>query len=129
MDKLVGTKQEGDALQGRGVLQSEEEWEVRNHHLAESLSRLMNEHVRFRTGKALDIGCQKGELTDRYAAATALSWRNLERPNSIRSRPGGAPRPFLHRHDAAREESSHGCRILEGAGPGCLSVDGLARRR
>jgi hypothetical protein len=30
MDKLVGTKQEADALQGRGVLQSEEEWEARN---------------------------------------------------------------------------------------------------
>jgi hypothetical protein len=80
MDKLVGTKQEGDALQGRGVLQSEEEGEVRNHDLAESLSRLTNEHVPFRTGKAPDIGCQKGELTDRYAAATALSWQNLERP-------------------------------------------------
>jgi SAM-dependent methyltransferase len=78
MDKLVGTKQEADALQGRGVLQSEDEWEARNHHLVESLSGLMNAHVRFRTGKALDIGCQNGELTDRYAATTALSWQGIE---------------------------------------------------
>jgi SAM-dependent methyltransferase len=78
MNKLVGTKQEGDALQGRGVLQSKEEWEARNHHLADSLSRLVNENVRFRTGKALDIGCQNGELTDRYALATALSWQGIE---------------------------------------------------
>jgi hypothetical protein len=77
MDKLVGTKQEADALQGRGVLQSEEEWEARNHHLADSLSRLINEHARFRTGMALDIGCQNGELTDRYALATALSWQGI----------------------------------------------------
>jgi hypothetical protein len=38
MDKRVGTMQEGNALQGRGALQSDEEWEARNHHLADSLS-------------------------------------------------------------------------------------------
>jgi SAM-dependent methyltransferase len=78
MDKLIGTKQKGDALHGRGVLQSEEEWEARNHHLAGSLSCLIDEHVQFCTGKALDIGCQNGELTDRYAAATALTWQGIE---------------------------------------------------
>ncbi|MGY8635120.1 class I SAM-dependent methyltransferase [Bradyrhizobium sp. 14AA] len=78
MDRFVGTKQEGDALQGRGVLQSTDEWEARNGQLAGSFSDLINEHVRFRTGNALDIGCQNGELTDRYASATALHWQGIE---------------------------------------------------
>ncbi|QIJ73318.1 methyltransferase domain-containing protein [Methylobacterium sp. NI91] len=78
MTSFAGTKQENDALQGRGVLQSPEEWEARNASLAGSLVGLIDRNVRLRTGRALDIGCQQCELTDRYAVSTPFEWHGLE---------------------------------------------------
>jgi SAM-dependent methyltransferase len=73
-----GTMQEVDALRGEGFLQSPSEWEARNFELAGSLGALIAEHVEVRTGRALDIGCGNGELTDRFGEGLALEWWGVD---------------------------------------------------
>jgi len=63
---------------GRGLLQSEEEWEVRNRVLAESLSRLAERYLRNTNGRGLDVGCQQGDLTDYLNAHTAMAWEGID---------------------------------------------------
>lgn len=65
-------------LTGRGLLQSQEEWAVRNHVLAESLSQLAVKYLSPATGNGLDVGCQSGELTDYLNAHTAISWEGID---------------------------------------------------
>jgi SAM-dependent methyltransferase len=73
-----GTKQKVDALRGVGVLQSHQEWEMRNQHLAASLCELITDFLRPNARNALDVGCEQGTLTDKYSALTGLKWRGLD---------------------------------------------------
>jgi SAM-dependent methyltransferase len=73
-----GTKQENDALEGKGLLQSEEEWSARNRILSDTLCEYVNHYVSNQTGEALDVGCETGGLTDLFAYKTKLQWRGLD---------------------------------------------------
>jgi SAM-dependent methyltransferase len=63
---------------GRALLQSPEEWEVRNRVLAESLSQLAEKYLRNATGRGLDVGCQYGDFTDLLNAKTPLAWEGID---------------------------------------------------
>lgn len=64
---------------GRGLLQSEEEWEVRNRVLAETLSSLAKRYLQNETGsRGLDVGCQFGDLTDYLNAHTGMDWEGID---------------------------------------------------
>jgi len=82
-------------LTGRGLLQSREEWAVRNHVLAQSLSQLAVEYLPGAIGHGLDIGCQSGELTDYLNAFTSLSWAGIDPalPESAKSPEGASLNP------------------------------------
>ncbi len=75
-----------------GLLQSEQEWDARNRVLSETLTSLVKENVRPGAERALDIGCQTGMTTDRYASLTGLAWEGvdpvIEEPKKS---PGGLP--------------------------------------
>jgi SAM-dependent methyltransferase len=73
-----GTKQDADALKGKGFLQSDEEWDARNLELTTSISKLLSQHARLTSRRALDVGCMQGELTDRYGAGLALDWYGID---------------------------------------------------
>lgn len=73
-----GTRQESGALQGSGLLQSEDEWKARNDELAGTLNELIRRHHVVSTGKALDVGCMRGELTDRYGEGLELRWWGID---------------------------------------------------
>jgi SAM-dependent methyltransferase len=73
-----GTKQEADALRGKGLLQSPEEWEARNRELAASINQLLARHLSGRTRRGLDVGCMDGELTDRYGSKLGLEWCGID---------------------------------------------------
>ena len=82
----------GNALAGRGLLQSAQEWEVRNRVLAESLLRLAVRHLRLAPERGLDVGCQEGELTDYLNAHTQMSWEGVDPalPESTKSSQGAS---------------------------------------
>lgn len=63
---------------GRALLQSPEEWEVRNRVLAESLSQLAEKYLQNATGRGLDVGCQYGDFTDRLNGHTPLAWEGID---------------------------------------------------
>jgi SAM-dependent methyltransferase len=65
-------------LEGRGLLQSSEEWEVRNNVLAETLATLAKQHLRNTGGRGLDVGCQYGDLTDYLNAHTDMAWEGID---------------------------------------------------
>jgi SAM-dependent methyltransferase len=73
-----GTKQENDALEGRGLLQSPEEWDARNRVLSDALCEFINRYMDLQTRRGLDIGCETGRLTDLYAAKTQIQWWGLD---------------------------------------------------
>ncbi len=62
-------------------MQSPAEWDARNRILAESMSGLIN---RFAVsagdgaGKGIDVGCQKGALTDAMEAQTPFTWTGID---------------------------------------------------
>lgn len=66
------------SLQGKGLLMSEGEWTTRNETLASTLGQLVSEHVQRRTGRALDIGCQTGAITDLWAKGSQLEWYGID---------------------------------------------------
>lgn len=74
----TGTKQEGGGHGTGTLLQSEAEWEARNAQLSGTLNALLAEHVRVFTGRALDVGCQAGELTDAYGKGLGLTWFGVD---------------------------------------------------
>ena len=63
---------------GHALLQSEEEWDVRNRVLSETLTELIRSEAPEGAGKALDVGCQSGWTTDRYAKLTGLQWVGID---------------------------------------------------
>ncbi len=102
-----GTKQDGDALEGRGLLQSVEEWEARDRILSDTLSQFVNQHVALKTHRALDVGCETGKLTDLFAEKTSLQWWGADpdideqqtSPHGVQLAWGYAHRlPFPDRH-------------------------------
>ena len=73
-----GSQQSRSGLEGHGLLQSPAEWEVRNATLAVTLGDLIVKYCDESGAKALDVGCQHGELTDRLAQLTGLVWTGAE---------------------------------------------------
>lgn len=65
-------------LVGRGLLQSQEEWGVRNRVLAENMCRLAGQYLISSGGCGLDVGCQTGDLTDYLNAHTAMAWEGID---------------------------------------------------
>ena len=61
-----------------GLLQSQEEWDARNRVLSETLTALVREHAPAGAKRGLDVGCQNGATTDRYAALTDLEWVGVD---------------------------------------------------
>jgi SAM-dependent methyltransferase len=78
------------------LLQSDEEWDVRNRVLSETLTELVRSEAAAGAEKALDVGCQNGWTTDRYAKLTELEWVGIDpaltkptrSPDGIELRPG-----------------------------------------
>jgi SAM-dependent methyltransferase len=60
------------------LLQSDEEWDVRNRVLSETLTELIRKEAPQGAKRALDIGCQQGVPTDRYAKLTDLDWVGID---------------------------------------------------
>lgn len=73
-----------EALAGTGVMQSQEEWDTRNRVLAQSMSRLINRFAAAgagpgsELGRGIDVGCQKGALTDAMEEQTAFTWSGID---------------------------------------------------
>jgi SAM-dependent methyltransferase len=65
-------------LAGRGLLQSDEEWDARNRTLADSLHRLAELYLLNADGRGLDVGSQSGELTDYLNAHMAMEWEGID---------------------------------------------------
>jgi SAM-dependent methyltransferase len=78
------------------LLQSDEEWDVRNRVLSETLTELIRSEAFEGAKRALDIGCQNGRTTDRYEKLTSLEWVGIDpsleeptrSPNGIELHPG-----------------------------------------
>lgn len=83
---------------GSGLLQSDEEWDARNRVLSETLTALVRERAPADARRALDVGCQNGWTTDRYARLTDLAWsgvdpvitEELRSPDGLLLKPGPA---------------------------------------
>lgn len=74
------------------LLQSDEEWDVRNRVLTETLMALVGEQAPEGAARALDVGCQHGATTDRYAQLTNLEWVGVDPViEEARQSPGGMP--------------------------------------
>jgi SAM-dependent methyltransferase len=67
-----------DPLPGRGLQQSREEWDTRNRVLAETMGVLIDRFLPATAKRALDVGCQRGALTDVWMARTGLEWWGID---------------------------------------------------
>ncbi len=67
-----------EGLTGSGLLQSEEEWDERNRVLADNMHELINRYVVAELGRAIDVGCQRGVLTDMLARRTSYRWSGVD---------------------------------------------------
>ena len=65
-------------LVGRGLLQSQEDWNVRNRVLAENMCRLAEQYLPGSKDRGLDVGCQAGDLTDYLNMHTAMAWDGID---------------------------------------------------
>jgi len=63
---------------GTALLQSEDEWSSRNRFLARSICDLANVVRSADATSGLDVGCQEGALTDRYAEGTGLDFCGID---------------------------------------------------
>ncbi|MCW2982835.1 MAG: hypothetical protein JWR63_405 [Conexibacter sp.] len=70
--------QKRDGLAGTGLLQSHEEWDTRNRVLVETIGELIDRHAPARATQALDVGCQKGALTDAWKGRTTMEWWGVD---------------------------------------------------
>ena len=112
-----GTKQATGALAGKGLLQSEAEWNARNRELAHTLAELMARYVQPVTGRALDVGCMSGDLTDRFShelndrlETTKLAWWGVDPdiPENVVS-PSGAILSRAFGHDLPYQSDAFDC--------------------
>jgi SAM-dependent methyltransferase len=83
---------------GSGLLHSHDEWDARNRVLSETLSALVREHAPASAKRALDVGCQNGVTTDRYARLTDLEWMGVD---PVISEPYRSPEGMLLKPGAA----------------------------
>lgn len=60
------------------LLQSDDEWDVRNRVLSETLTELIRTEASESAKRALDVGCQNGWTTDRYAQLTGFEWVGID---------------------------------------------------
>lgn len=106
----AGTAQQADALQGRGLLQSSEEWEARNSSMAQALCGLILDYMPPLCRHALDVGCADGGLTDRYATLTGLLWSGVDPdvPGTTVS-PKGVTLRRARAHQLPYESATFGC--------------------
>jgi SAM-dependent methyltransferase len=83
---------------GNALLQSDQEWQVRNRILSETLTDLVRVHAPENARRGLDVGCQNGWTTDRYSALTGFDWVGIDpaldepqrSPEGIELNPGTA---------------------------------------
>ena len=73
-----GEGQGKTALTGTGLMQSRQQWEIRNDVLATTLTELIGAHRSAGAADALDVGAQSGSLMDRYAELTGLRWIGID---------------------------------------------------
>lgn len=66
------------AAVGRGLLQSSEEWAVRNDALTATINELIRCHIQVNTRRGLDVGCQKGTLTDLWECPPHFEWWGVD---------------------------------------------------
>ncbi|HEY4996691.1 MAG TPA: methyltransferase domain-containing protein [Solirubrobacteraceae bacterium] len=82
-----------EALAGTGAMQSQQEWDTRNRVLALSMSRLINRFAAdgaVEGDRGIDVGCQKGALTDEMEAQTPFHWSGIDPTiTEARSSPAG----------------------------------------
>lgn len=71
-------RRQDDPLAGTGLMQSPEEWAVRDRVLAGSLAKLVRDNLPALQGQGLDIGCQRGGLIDQITEETGLSWIGID---------------------------------------------------
>ncbi len=86
-----------EALAGTGVMQSPEEWDARNRILADSMSALINRFAGSRdvpAERGIDVGCQKGALTDAMERATPFTWTGID-PTIVEPRNSELGLPLL----------------------------------
>jgi SAM-dependent methyltransferase len=62
----------------RRFLQSRDELRARHHALADALSELVESFVQIQTGRALEVGCARGALTDELAKRSSLTWHGVD---------------------------------------------------
>ncbi len=75
---------------GAALLQTEAEWSARNDALVASMCRLIIGAGRYGAGSGLDVGCQTGALTDRYADGTGVEFCGVDPIiTEERTTPGG----------------------------------------
>jgi SAM-dependent methyltransferase len=85
---------------GKALLQSDQEWEVRNRVLAETLTDLVRANAPKDAKRGLDVGCQNGWTTDRYSALTEFDWVGIDpaltepqrSPEGVELKPGSSDR-------------------------------------
>jgi SAM-dependent methyltransferase len=102
-----------DGLTGRGMQQSRQEWDLRNRTLVDSMGGLVDDFLAAESGRAIDVGCQQGALTDAMAERTALSWSGIDpRIEAATTSPGGAELFPGFAHDLPFESGSCACTML-----------------
>jgi SAM-dependent methyltransferase len=65
-------------LAGKGLLQSQQEWDARNRVLSDSMAGLIERFASSTTGRGIEVGCQNGSLTDAMEHQTAYSWVGVD---------------------------------------------------
>lgn len=67
------------ALAGKGLLQSPEEWGLRNEILGNTMASLVTRFASPDADAGIDVGCQGGALTDAMAQLTSVSsWAGID---------------------------------------------------
>jgi SAM-dependent methyltransferase len=72
------TRSRLETLSGKGLLQTQQEWDTRNRVLIDTIAELIVHFAPSGASRALDIGCQTGTLTDAWMAKTGYQWSGLD---------------------------------------------------